>query len=48
MIKSGIDQDALVAMFSQATAKQCETLRKAVAETMLKALQARELTLAAE
>ena len=46
MIKSGIDQDALVAMFSQATAKQGEALRKAVAETTLKALQARELTLA--
>ena len=46
MIKSGIDQDALVAMFSEATAKQGEALRKAVAEATLKALQARELTLA--
>ena len=46
MNKSGIDQVALVAMFSQATAKQGEALRKAVAETTLKALQARELTLA--
>jgi hypothetical protein len=46
MIKSGIDQDALVAMFSEATAKQGEALRKAVAEATLKALQARELSLA--
>ena len=45
MIKSGIDQDALVAMFSEATAKQGEALRKAVAEATLKALQGRELTL---
>jgi hypothetical protein len=46
MIKSGIDQDALVAMFSEASAKQGEALRKAVAEATLKALQARELSLA--
>jgi hypothetical protein len=46
MIKSGIDQDALVTMFSEATAKQGEMLRKAVAEATLRALQARELTLA--
>jgi len=46
MIKSGIDQDALVNMFSQATAKQGEALRKAVSEATLKALQGRELTLA--
>jgi len=46
MIKSGIDQDALVEMFSQATAKQGEALRKAVSEATLKALQGRELTLA--
>ena len=45
MIKSGIDQDALVNMFSQATAKQGETLRKTVSEVTLKALQGRELTL---
>lgn len=45
MIKSGIDQDALAAMFAQATAKQGEALRKAVSEAMLKALQMRELTL---
>jgi hypothetical protein len=46
MIKSGIDQDALVTLFSQATAKQGEALRKAVSENTLKALQGRELTLA--
>jgi hypothetical protein len=43
MIKSsGIDQDALVAMFSEATAKQGDMLRKAVADAPLKGLQARE------
>jgi hypothetical protein len=46
MIKSGIDQGALIAMFSEANARQGETLRKAVAEATLKALQARELTMA--
>lgn len=45
MIKSGIDRDALVKMFSQATAKQGEALRKAVSEATLKALQGREMTL---
>ena len=45
MIKSGIDQDALVALFSQASAKQGEAVRKAVSEATLKALQGRELTL---
>ena len=45
MIKSGINQEALVEMFSQATAKQGEALRKAVSEATLKALQGRELTL---
>jgi hypothetical protein len=45
MNKTGIDQEALVAMFSQATAKQGEALRKAVSEATLKALQGRELTL---
>jgi len=45
MIKSGIDQDALIAAFSQATAKQGDTLRKTVSEATLKALQGRELTL---
>src|SRR5882724_7336716 len=45
MIKSGIDQDAIAKMFSQATAKQGEALRKAVADATLKALQGRELTM---
>lgn len=45
MIKSGIDQSALIDMFAQASAKQGETLRKAVSEATLKALQGRELTL---
>ena len=45
MIKSGIDQDAIINMFSQATAKQGEALRKAVGEATLKALQGRELTM---
>jgi hypothetical protein len=45
MIKSGIDQDAIISMFSQATAKQGESLRKAVSEATLKALQGRELSM---
>ncbi len=45
MMKAGIDQDAIIDMFSQATAKQGEALRKAVSEATLKALQGRELTL---
>jgi len=45
MIKSGIDQDAIVKMFSEATAKQGEALRKGVADATLKALQGRELTM---
>jgi hypothetical protein len=44
-MKSGIDQDALVKMFSEATTKQGEALRKAVGDATLKALQGRELTL---
>jgi hypothetical protein len=46
MIKSGIDQEAMVTMFSQATTQQGEALRKAVREATLMALQGRELTLA--
>lgn len=46
MIKAGIDHDAMVEMFSKASAQQGESLRKAVAEATLKALQGRELTLA--
>ena len=45
MMKSGIDQDAIVKMFSEATAKQGEALRKGVADATLKALQGRELTM---
>ncbi|MEP7300514.1 MAG: DUF6781 family protein [Caldimonas sp.] len=45
MIKSGIDQDALITMFAEASAKQGESLRKAVANATLQALQGRELTL---
>lgn len=45
MIKSGIDQDALVTMFAEASAKQGEALRKAVSGATLQALQGRELTL---
>ncbi|MCB2004116.1 MAG: hypothetical protein KDH93_03810 [Rhodoferax sp.] len=45
MIKSGIDQDAIINMFAQATAKQGEALRKAVGDATLKALQGRELTM---
>ena len=46
MIKAGIDQDAIINMFSEASAKQGEALRKAVSDVTLKALQGRELTLA--
>ena len=45
MIKSGIDQDAIVKMFSEATSKQGEMLRKGVSDATLKALQGRELTM---
>lgn len=45
MTKAGIDQDALIDLFSQATAKQGETLRQAVSTATLKALQGRELTM---
>jgi len=44
MNKLGIDQDALVKQFSQASAKQGEALRQAVEQATLKALQGRELT----
>jgi ElaB/YqjD/DUF883 family membrane-anchored ribosome-binding protein len=45
MIKAGIDQDALITMFAEASAKQGEAVRKAVSEATLRALQGRELTL---
>lgn len=46
IFKHGIDQAALVQKFTDASAKQGETVRKAVHEATLKALQSRELTLA--
>ncbi|MBT2324633.1 hypothetical protein J7E62_20020 [Variovorax paradoxus] len=46
ILKNGIDQAALINKFSEASAKQGETVRKAVHEATLKALQGRELTLA--
>lgn len=45
MNKLGIDQDALIQQFADATARQGEALRKAVNEATLQALQGRELTL---
>lgn len=44
-MKAGIDQEALIEMFAQATARQGEALRKAVGDATLKALQGRELTM---
>lgn len=44
MNKLGIDQEALVQQFSQASAQQGEALRQAVEQATLKALQGRELT----
>ncbi len=46
MIKSGIDQDAVIAMFAEASTRQGESLRQAVSTATLKALQGREMTLA--
>ena len=45
MMKAGFDQDALITMFAEASAKQGEAVRKAVSEATLRALQGRELTL---
>jgi hypothetical protein len=45
MIKAGIDHDAIIKMFSEATTKQGEALRKGVSDATLKALQGRELTM---
>ena len=41
MSKYGIDHEALMQQFSQATAKQGEALRKAVEQSTLRALQGR-------
>jgi len=45
MKNPGFDPDQLIAQFSEASARQGETLRRAVQEATLKALQGRELTL---
>jgi hypothetical protein len=45
MSRTGFDQDALITMFAQASAKQGEALRQAVSQALLQALQGRELTL---
>jgi hypothetical protein len=45
MSKLGIDQDALIDLFAQASAKQGEAVRKAVNDATLQALQGRELTM---
>jgi hypothetical protein len=45
MMKAGIDQDALITMFAEASAKQGEAVRNAVSEATVRALQGRELTL---
>ena len=45
MLKSGIDQDALIEMFASASAQQTAQLREAVSQATLKALQGREMSL---
>jgi hypothetical protein len=45
MFKHGIDQEALVRKFAQASTKQGDALREAVQKSTLQALQSRELTL---
>ena len=45
MMKAGIDHDAIIKMFAEASTKQGEALRKAVADATLKALQGRELSM---
>ena len=45
-MKSGIDQEALIAQFASASAKQTAELRQAVHDATLRALQGRELSLA--
>nr|HET7858947.1 DUF6781 family protein [Caldimonas sp.] len=44
-MKAGIDQDALITMFAEASARQGEAVKKAVSEATLRALQGREMTL---
>jgi hypothetical protein len=45
MLKSGIDQDALISMIANAGAKGGEQVRQAVSQATLAALQGRELSL---
>ena len=45
MTRSGIDAEALIRQFSEATAKQQDAVRESVQQATLKALQGRELTL---
>ena len=45
MSKTGFDQDALVQLFADASARQGDALRQAFQQATLKALQGRELTL---
>ena len=45
MLKSGIDQDALIQMFATASAGATDQLRKGVTQATLGALQGRELSL---
>jgi hypothetical protein len=45
MLKSGIDQDALIGQFATASAKQAAQLQAAVTDATLKALQGREMSL---
>jgi len=45
MLKSGIDQQALIDMFASASARQAAQLRAQVSQATLAALQGRELTL---
>jgi len=45
MLKAGIDQDALIKVFSDATTRQGEALRDTVRNVTLQALQQRELTM---
>lgn len=45
MSSSGIDTEALIRQFSEATAKQGDAVRQSVQDATLKALQGRELTL---
>ncbi|HTT13234.1 MAG TPA: DUF6781 family protein [Burkholderiaceae bacterium] len=45
MIKAGIDQDALIKLFAETSAKNGEAVRTAVRDATVRALQQRELTM---